>query len=74
MEVAGQVSLQLGGEVSSSALSAHQMAWTVSGDDSEDDDHGRWVGEYGRIWRRTAPSQWPRRWWLLGTDIFCDEG
>ena len=51
---------------------AHQMAWTESPDEeSEEEDPNRWVDEHGRIWRKTATL--PRRWWLLGTDIFWDE-
>ena len=61
VEVAGQVSAQLDGRTPAHPLSAHQMAWTVSPDDSEDGDPDRFVDEYGRIWRRTATSEWPRR-------------
>ena len=43
------VSAQLGGDVSSSTLSARQMAWTVSPEDSDDYDADRWVDECGRI-------------------------
>ena len=38
---------------------------------SEEEDPNRWVDKYGRIWWKTATL--PRRWWLLGTDIFWDE-
>ena len=81
-EVAGQVSAQLGGHVSSSTLSAHQMALAESSDESllqeseeEEEDPDLWVDEAGRRWMRTAAR--PGRWYLLGTGMnvgtFWDE-
>ena len=66
-EVARQVSAQLGGDVTSSTLSAHQMAWIASPDNSDDDDPDRqYLVEDG--YNAVASEDV----WLLGTDIFWD--
>ena len=76
----GQVGAQLGGHVSSSTLSAHQMARAgVSShsspvvelsDQSLSQHSDLWKDEAGRLWRRSAVL--PRRWRLLDNDMDDD--
>ena len=81
----GQVGAQLGGHVSSSTLSAHQMARAgvpshsspvvELSDGSLSLLSDLWNDEAGRLWRRSAVL--PGRWRLLDNDmdddIFWDE-